>query len=536
MTLELFPAPVPAPVPPFDSKPVNKSDLASTPDVRTGPVRLPPRRRFQRSSMDPKRERTRRLMRDETQRAMADAILAVLAGVEAAPFELSGEQRTWLERLLVKPCRAHRGVLDDPCPGRPECYGSIDPPAEQCDHLCPGPPDCMGAVGRFAACERSRAIPERNCERGGKPRAIAMPLSCNVPACPHDEPRRQERHRVRYQSLADLFDPRDLALGVFTQVNPVDGELARALRTNARDLGRMRRAPVITGRGPCVARREDGGPMHPCSHVDHAWRCRRKLCADQPRWRNRARRRRSRRRCALLARLGRPCDHAECRPNCPTYRHRGVVALAFFVESPRGKRGGWNLHTNFIVAMNARCDDHPRGCPTRSCAGARHFGWLAPWEELSWYWSRATCRRHRRCPGRPVCAGGAWDVHVEGYDPKKGVAEYVKYVTKPLELLDAGGPAALVEFMLARRRQKLVICAGAFYGRRFQVDAKEQRALDDETTQTLWLNATQKIRLPRRCPFGDHDADWNVDDVQYVYRADLELVGGILAYRPPPRR
>jgi len=523
MTLELFPPPVP----PFDSKPVNKSHLAFTPDGRTGPITLPPRRRFPRSSIDPAKERTRRLMRDETQRAMADGIWSVLEGLEDPPFELGEEQRTWLRRLLEKPCRAHRGELEEECPGLPECGGSTSGPLVQCEHACPGPPWCLGTVGRFVACERARVYVERGCGT-----AIALPLSCNVPGCPHDEPRRQERHRVRYQAAAELYEPKDLVLGVLTAQNPELGALEAGLRLNAKDLARLRRTPIFTGRGRCVARRRDGGPMHPCAHVDHAWRCRRGRCDELPA-RNRARRRRLCRVLNELARHGRPCAHAECRTNCPAYRHRGVAAYAFFLESPPSSSRGWNLHTNFLIAMRAPCDVHPRRCPTSRCPSARHVGWFVPWEELSWYWRRATCRKHRRCPGRPICDGGAWDVHLEAYRPKDGVAEYVKYVTKPLELLDRGGASALVEFMLARRRQKFVICGGDWFGRRFQVDPKEQRKLDAESTELLWETETRKIRLPRTCPFCDRAADWDLD-VGHVPRADLELVRGVLAYRAPP--
>ncbi len=446
---------------------------------------------------------------------MADAIRAVL---EDPPFELSIEARAWLARLLERRCRAHHGYADaEICPGDNAdlpCRASILEPLVECTHQCPGPPLCPGSMGRLLSCEHARVYEERNCGRW-----LAEPLSCHVPGCPDCEPQRQAKHAVHYAAVVDLEDPRDIVLAVFTARNPRAGDLARGLRVHRRQLSKLRRTPLFTGRDRCVARTEDGGPFHPCVHFDHRWICAYAgRCARARLSRGRARR--ARRRCRILERRRRPCDHPSCRPNCPSYRHRGVAGGVWATECPPSTRtaGTWNLHTNAILRLEAR-DDH-------------HFGWLAPWAEVSWYWRRATCPDHRRCPGRPKCQGGAWDVHLEGYDRQSGIGEYIKYVTKPAEILEYAGAAGLVEFLLARRRLKFLSAFGSFFGRRFAIDPDDQAAADAETVE-VWISDFSKRRFPKICPFCQREGDWD-GFARLVPRVDLRLVNGFLCSSAPP--
>ena len=517
--LDLFPAPPP---PSFVSTPVTNPQLgiSSSPArrARDRSIRLPARRRRP-STMPPAKELHRRRLRSGTKLGMIDAICSVLEELEDPPFALTPEHRSWLAKLVSRPCRAHRGTVEIPCPGptgEPPCYGDVREPLELCEHSCPGSPKCPGSMGRLVSCDHARLYEERGCGWW-----LAEPLSCHVPGCPDCEPQRQAKHAVHYEAVIAPEDPRDIVLGVFTARNPRAGELAPALRAQARHLARLRRTPLFTGRGPCEARTETGAPFHPCAHREHVWRCRlADTCRADLRSANRGRRRRARRRCALIARSGRACEHASCRPNCSSYRHRGVAGGVWATECPPSTEtpGTWNLHTNAVLVL-------------RSSDG-RHFGWLAPWQEISWYWRRATCATHRRCPGRPLCEGGAWDVHIEGYEPREGIREYIKYVTKPAEILEHAGPAGLIEFLLARRRLKFLSSFGSFFGRPFRVDPDDQELADAETVD-VWISDFRTKRFPKVCPSCGLEGQWSGDAV-IAPRVKLALENGWLGWRAPP--
>jgi len=182
--------------------------------------------------------------------------------------------------------------------------------------------------------------------------------------------------------------------------------------------------------------------------------------------------------------------------------------------------GTWNLHTNAIVSL--RSDDERRG-----------LRWLAPWAEISWYWRRATCPDHKRCPGSPRCAGGAWDLHVEGYDPKRGIREYLKYVTKSAEILEHAGAGGLVEFLLARRRAKFLSAFGSFFGVGFVEDRAAAAAADREDTTRMWISDFSSRPMPRICPACSSVARWDGAGV-LVAKLQLRLIGGFLAWRRAP--
>lgn len=543
MTLELWPAPAGTP---FPSTPVTNPHETPPTIAGSGRIRIPPRRRRP-SAMPPDAELRRRILREHTKSEMVAAIDATIGGTETPARPLTLEERTWLTHLIVKPCRAHRGLTDEICPGvieisprRPRadeppelatlhaialeaaaaasCRGSVrGEEVIECDHRCPGPPRCPGSMGRLVACSHAQIYEERNCGTW-----YAIPISCHVPACPDCEPQRQAKHALHYEAVVDREDPADVVLMVLTALNPKMGELAPALRSHARHLAKMRRSPVWTGRGVCVARTAEGGPFHPCVHPEHRWRCGlEERCSLEISSSDRARRRRARRRCRLLARRRRPCEHASCRPNCPSYRHRGVAGGVWATECPPsiGTAGTWNLHTNAILSL--RSDD-----------GRRGLRWLAPWAELSWYWRRATCPTHKRCPGSPSCAGGAWDLHIEGFDPKRGIREYLKYVTKPAEILEHAGAAGLVEFLLARRRVKFLSAFGSFFGVRFVSDRKAERAAEDELTP-MWISDFRSRPMPKICPACSSLASWDGAGVLCA-KVDLRLIGGFLAWRAPP--
>lgn len=449
---------------------------------------------------------------------MTAAIDAVIDGSEDPPFALTLEARTWLTRLIVKPCRAHRGTDDRICPGLPECHGSVrGDELAICEHRCPGAPECPGSMGRLVACSHATIYEERRCGTW-----YAIPISCHVPGCPDCEPQRQAKHALHYEAVVAREDPKDIVLAVFTAQNPRAGELAPALRRQARHLAKLRRTPVFTGRGICAARTADGGPFHPCVHPEHRWICRLEArCSLELADPRRSVRRRARRRCRILARRRRPCDHPRCRPNCPTYRHRGVAGGVWATECPPSTRtaGSWNLHTNAILSL--RSDD-----------GRRGLRWLAPWAELSWYWRRATCPTHARCPGSPTCAGGAWDLHVEAYEPREGIREYLKYVTKSAEILEHAGAAGLIEFLLARRRVKFLSAFGSFFGVRFTVDRAEQREADAELTR-MWVSDFTTRPMPKICPACGSPASWDGAGV-LIARTELRLIAGYLGWRAPP--
>ncbi len=526
MTLALFPTPATPPRPTFLSTPVIKSNVLRP--LGPGTIALPARR-LHRSTAEPREDRRERELRAYTNGQTQDAVIAVLQGVEDAPWALAAPERDYLMGLFVKPCRVHRGVSDELCPGEPECGARLEdyPHGAQCDHTCPGSPECCGSTGRFLACDHVRAHEERNCERlDGVRRAFVKTTSCHTPGCAWCEPQRQAKVALRYGAAIDQEHPKDVVLAVFTGLNVPVTELRRGLRDQHRAIAKLARTPLFTGSRPCEARTLEDGPFHPCAHAAHRWECLVRPCCCK---KHSKRRRRS---C-------RPCPHPSCRPNCPTYRHRGVAAALFSDEIPISTRtaGTWNVHTNAILALRTRCDDHPKGCPP-NCPTANHVGWLAPFEEVSWYWARATCPHHRRrrCPGRPICSGGAWDVDLKGYDPKKrSIREYLKYVTKAAEVVEHGGPKALVEFLLVRRRARLLRTAGRFYGTKFQVPKDEQAAADEETV-AVWVSDTRKERFPKRCPWGAHDADWDGDATR-VSRLAVSLVSGVecatLRDRPP---
>ncbi len=507
MTLELWPAPAPTP---FLSTPVTNPNVDRTSSPPAGgrrSFRIPPRRR-RASAMAPSEELRRRHLRATTKSGIIAAVHAVVEGLEAPPFPLSLEARTWLTGLLVKRCRAHAGIEAEICPGLesdPPCRATVrGGDLVVCDHRCPGAPACPGSMGRLIACEHATLYEERSCGTW-----YAVPISCHVPGCPDCEPQRQAKHALRYEAIVALEEPRDIILAVFTAQNARAGELAPELRRHARNLAKLRRTPVFTGRGASLARTADGGPFHPCAHPEHRWRCRLEArCALELAHPSRGRRRR-------------PCDHATCRPNCPTYRNRGVAGGVWSTECPPSTKspGSWNLHTNAILSL--RSDDDRRG-----------LRWLAPWAEISWYWRRATCLTHKRCPGSPICAGGAWDLHVEAYDPKRGIREYLKYVTKSAEILETAGPAGLIEFLLARRRVKFLSAFGSFFGVRFKVDRDEQRAADEELTR-MWISDFSTRPMPKICPACGAVAQWNGEGV-LAARTELRLIGGFLAWRPPP--
>jgi hypothetical protein len=466
--------------------------------------------------MPPAKELHRRRLRAGTKANMIDAIAAVLEELEDAPFPLTDGDRTWLSKLVSRPCRAHRGIAGYPCPGpsgEPPCFGDVHEPLETCDHGCPGPPRCSGGMGRLVSCDHARLYQETGCGWW-----LAEPLSCHVPGCPDCEPQRQAKHAVRYEAIIAPEDPRDIVLGVFTARNPPRGGLAPALRAQTRSLAKLRRTPIFTGTAACVARTETGAPFHPCAHREHRWICAlARSCAADLVSAHRGRRRRARRRCRLLAHSWRPCEHASCRPNCASYRHRGVAGGVFATECPPSTEtpGTWNLHTNAVLVL-------------RSSDG-RHFGWLAPWQEISWYWRRATCAKHARCPGRPACDGGAWDVHIEGYEPKDGIREYIKYVTKPAEILEHAGAAGLIEFLLARRRLKFLSPFGSLFGRRFTVDPNDQELADAETVE-VWISDFRTRRFPKICPSCGLEGQWN-GYAAFAPRVNLELSNGYLGWR-----
>jgi hypothetical protein len=541
MTLDLWRIVEPAP---FPSTPVTNPHEAPPAPAGGARIRIPPRRRRP-SAMPPDRELRRRLLREGAKSEMVAAIDAILEGTETPTRPLELTERTWLTRLVVRPCRAHRGLEDQICPGPLEISSARRPRADEtaeeisiraialaaaaasscrgsvrgeevieCDHRCPGPPACPGSMGRLVACSHAQIYEERNCGTW-----YAIPLSCHVPGCPDCEPQRQAKHALHYEAVVGREDPRDVVLMVLTAQNPRAGELAPALRSHARHLAKMRRSPVWTGRGACVARTADGGPFHPCAHPAHRWKCQlEERCARDLASRDRARRRRARRRCRLLARRRRPCDHPSCRPNCASYRHRGVAGGVWATECPPSLAtpGTWNLHTNAIVSL--RSDD-----------GRRGLRWLAPWAELSWYWRRATCPTHKRCPGSPVCAGGAWDLHVEGYEPRSGIREYLKYVTKSAEILEHAGAAGLVEFLLARRRVKFLSAFGSFFGVRFISDRAEERAAEADTVP-MWISDFSSRPMPKICPACSSLAAWDGQGVLCA-KTELRLIGGFLAWR-----
>lgn len=489
-------------------------------------IPLPPRQHRPVAPEHQDEETRRRQMRAQAKGEMIDAVLSVLRGLEGLPTPLSEADRDWLARLVSKPCRAHRGLLEATCPGEdgdPPCHASLRAPRELCDHACPA--TCPGSMGRLVACEHARVYEEEHCGEW-----FAAPVSCHVAGCPDCEPQRQARHLRHYQAVCDTEDPRDLILGVFTAENVPYGQLRDGLRRHVRDLAKYRRSPVWTGRGPCLARQSDGGPFHPCTHPEHSWACRHRLSPECSRRRadvsargaHRRRSRHRRRLCSLFPRRGLPCVHPECRPNCPAFRHRGVAGGLFAIECPPSERtpGTWNLHTNAVIRL--RDDD-----------GRRGLRWMALWAELSWYWRRATCRRHRRCPGSPVCPGGAWDLDVRAYDPRKRIGEHLKYVTKTADVLERAGAGPLVEFILARRRVKFLSAFGSFFGVRFVVDPAEQEAADRESGYgPVWVSDSEKRRFFVVCPSCKEPAIWG--RTRLVRRVDLRYIAGFLAWRDPP--
>lgn len=210
------------------------------------------------------------------------------------------------------------------------------------------------------------------------------------------------------------------------------------------------------------------------------------------------------------------------------YEHRRVPAGLWSTECPPSSRtpATWNLHTNAIV----------------------HARFVAEWDELSWWWRRATCAKHRRCPGPcprhgtsalsvggyprrcpkcgvPQCAGGAWDLRVERL---RKLEETIKYVTKPAALLGIG-LAPFVEFLLARRHMKFASSWGAWYRR--------DLAPDDDVAEErvrVWLDPWASVRLPKRCAVVGRDAEYESGWTELVARADLELVNGALVWRGEP--
>ncbi len=501
---------------PFVSKPVTNLNLASHNGSNTTAKRtiaatlavLPARRRWPPDSRDPGDELRERRLRDGTKSDMADAVWAVLSGLESVPLELSAAERMWLGGLLRRDCRAHAGTLDVECPGSPECHANLENPFTRCAHVCPSTPACPGSLGRLIACTQARVYRDLGCGA-----SLAEPISCHIPACPDCEPQRQAKHAAHYEAVVRTFDWRDVVLAVFTARNPRAGELRADLRRNTRDLAKLRRTAVFTGRGMCLARAPRGGPMHECRHRDcsRLWKCERRSCDGSRVGRS------------CRARLQDRCVHPECRPNCRRYRHRGVRAGVWSIECPPSEKtpGTWNLHANGILVLR----DRGRG-------DRLYKPFLAEWSEVSWYWARATCRHHRRCPGRPRCQGGAWNVHLEAYDPSRGIREYLKYVTKPSAVLDHAGAGGMVEFILARRRVKFLSAFGGFFGRRFVVDPADQARVDAETV-VVWVSPFRTKRFPKICPACRCSGEWD-GNAELVPRVSLELIGGLLGMRASP--